>query len=25
MFDEYFNPPPSVASPVPEVVALDPA
>nr|GEX58576.1 ribonuclease H-like domain-containing protein [Tanacetum cinerariifolium] len=25
MFDEYFNPPPSVASPVPEVVALEPA
>ncbi|GKB06685.1 retrotransposon protein, putative, unclassified [Tanacetum coccineum] len=25
MFDEYFNPPPSVASPVPVVVAQDPA
>ncbi|GJT74764.1 hypothetical protein Tco_1041489 [Tanacetum coccineum] len=24
MFDEYFNPPPSVASPVPAVVALEP-
>ncbi|GKE45267.1 hypothetical protein Tco_1472551, partial [Tanacetum coccineum] len=25
MFDEYFNPPPSVASPVPALVAPDPA
>ncbi|GJT33188.1 hypothetical protein Tco_0923607 [Tanacetum coccineum] len=25
MFDEYFNPPPSVASPVPTVIALEPA
>ncbi|GJS19847.1 hypothetical protein Tco_0448479 [Tanacetum coccineum] len=25
MFDEYFNPPPCVASPVPAIVAPDPA